>query len=147
MLPTEDYFSPDVAYRELVQETNSLLALVRDVRFRVLGEGCPAERLVNLHTKLKRARQFGQTINAVPGISDYAKTAFNDPNYDLVAEYVAVLDAGDLVTDWIEQNVPHAGKFYAGFVFDSTVERFSRATIQDTSLVTLLDDLIAAITG
>ena len=111
---------------------------VADLETGFLGE------LVGSRIELERAQN-------TPGILAYAKDQFDDPAYDIAAEFTTMMAAIDTIAVWFEANFPTgAGGFLQSRTF---VGDGSGATVSDTitvpgqlnALVTEFNALIATI--
>lgn len=58
------------------------------------------------------ALQTWGVSKAVPGIADYAKEQYDDPAYDVIAEFNTMETAAEAVRDWVVANFPKDGDGY-----------------------------------
>lgn len=56
--------------------------------------------------RLVDARDRMAALASAPGLGDYAKDQYNDPNLDIAAEYSATLAQINATRDWIVANFP-----------------------------------------
>lgn len=87
---------------------------------------------------------------AVSGMVEYAKTQEGDPNYDVAAEFTAMINACTGVINWITSNIPTGtANGFTGVLLEQwsasgvTVRSFT--TAQTAGLRTALDTFIATV--
>lgn len=127
VLPTSIPTTARDAFNQVLSTAFSVKSNLAGVSNLISGGGpVLVDNLIGLYTNLNSSRAAGYTIQTVPGLADYAKTAMNDPNYDIVASFQASIVACKAVTDWLLANMPSDGN--GGFVgwrkqADGTIQR------------------------
>lgn len=103
--------------------------------------------IVEVYLRLVADKARFDAIAAVPGIAQYARDQYDDPGYDIVAEFTAMTSAITSVGTWINGNFPKDG---AGYLLKDQltasgvdVRTFTTAALN--VFRTQLDSLIATI--
>ena len=86
-------------------------------------------------------------IKTIPGIAQYAKDQENDPTYDIVTEFNAMIAAAEVVRDRVETDIPTDG---SGFLLlrkfqTNAITMRTFTTAQTAQLRTDLDSFIATV--
>ena len=55
---------------------------------------------------VERSRKQLDNLKSIPGIGQYAQDQEDDPTYDVVAEFTALLAAEQAVLNWLTNNMP-----------------------------------------
>ncbi len=143
-LPTSVPLTAEVAFQQVLgtaQSTTSNLRGVRDL----IANGGPVlmDNLIGLYQALNASRDVGLTIQGFEGLADYARTALNDPAYDINAAFMTSVVACKAVTDHLLAIMPGDGNGgYTGWRVGSD-GKIDRVTV-DVSTLGPLRDLIAA---
>ena len=90
-----------------------------------------------------------QTLAAVPGVAAYAQAQENDPGYDIIAEYNALISAIDGVINEIVTTMPtsNPGGFVEAFTLaaDGSVTYRTFTAGQLSGVITALNAVVAAV--
>lgn len=114
-LPTSNTSPVEDAYGRVVATAVSVKSSLDSAAGLIAaGEPLATSYLVNLFNVLNNAQATGLSIQGVTGLTDYARTALNNPSYDINAEFTASILACKAVTDWLLANMPSDGS--GGFV-------------------------------
>jgi len=100
---------------------------------------------------LFQIRQGLAKAQATPGMAQYAKDQFNDPAYDVAAEFTTMMAEINTMTAFLEANYPTGPgghlqtRLFVGDGSGATVSDTITNPSQLTALITRLDALIAVI--
>lgn len=61
---------------------------------------------VAMLANLDRVIGVFEEVAALPGLAEYAKTQFDDPAYDVAAQFTAMTAALSAVRSWLRTNIP-----------------------------------------
>lgn len=105
-------------------------------------------QLFQLIDNLRAPLGIFNSVASIPGIGAYAQAQFDDPGYDVVAEFTAMVNALQACIDWIVNNFPaDAQGFIQAYKLNAdgsrTASTFSSA--QTAGLASALNTLIAQI--
>lgn len=138
--------TPADAYRDIKRTTVALRRSAVQDRSR-LAAGCNGDVLTAMPPTLGGYRSALLTLAATPGLLAYVKDQESDPNYDVVAEYSALLDLIVAAGAAVIGVVPKAGGFNVTHSYDNTgalvPREFDAATL--AAAIPAYDALIAAI--
>lgn len=141
------------AYLDVLNSVRNTHRVANVVKQRALGTDPVnlGDILYGLLSALVECRRLMNTAKAMPGIVDYAKEQNGDPNYDVVAEFNALLGAVDACVNWIVANFPkdqnnHPKNLVLNADGTLTAATISPAALQSAGLITELDKVINAIT-
>ncbi|MHB2205063.1 hypothetical protein [Methylobacterium sp. CM6257] len=145
-LPTSVPETAAEAFNRVLSTAFSVKTNLTGVRDLIAGGTIYMDNLIGLYQALNASQGVGLSIQGVEGLSDYAKQAVGNPDYDIDAEFMASVIACKAVTDWLLANMPSDGN--GGFLGwrlqqDSTVQRVivDRNTLGD--LAALIDTALA----
>ncbi len=122
--------------------------------FKVMAQGgsvLVSDLFGGLRDTLAEGRKELNTAKTTGGMAEYAKEQFDDPAYDIVAEFTAMMAEIDGTLTWLEANFPKdAGDRLLVWMFvgDGSGDVVSDTITNGASLAALigkLDTLIAAI--
>lgn len=143
-LPTSIPVTPEAAFQQVLGTAQSVSSNLRGVRD-LIANGGPVlmDNLIGLYQALNASRDTGIAIQGVEGLPDYAKTALNDPAYDINAAFMTSVVACKAVTDHLLATMPGDGN--GGLVgwrvgSDGKIDRLT----VDVATLGLLRDLIDA---
>lgn len=105
--------------------TNPLLAdaykRIREIAFQVKNysqsrsalftDGATESEILATVDNLTSMRNSMQSLAATPGLSEYAKIQEDDPGYNVIAEYTAMIASINSVLDYITANILAPRKF------------------------------------
>lgn len=113
--PTSVPVTAEAAFQQVLGTAQSVSSNLRGVRD-LIANGGPVmvDNLIGLYQALNASRDAGLTIQSVEGLADYAKTALNDPAYDINAAFMASVVACKAVTDHLLTIMPGDGN--GGFI-------------------------------
>ena len=105
-----------------------------------------ADTILNLLRGMKVAYDVMESAKVTPGLNDYAKTEFNDPLLDYVAEVTAAQAAMVTCFNWITTNLPKdaSGYLLKDKIVNGVIEVRTFTPAQTAGLSTVLGTLIAA---
>lgn len=106
-----------------------------------------ANVILQLFLDLIKARDALEEASAVPGLAEYAQAQEGDTEYDVVAEFQAMLGAIEGLIDWITANISQDGDGYV-LVYkwtDDGVTTRSYSTAALSGFRTEIDKVIATI--
>lgn len=95
----------DTTYRLGLDTCTQLKKHCQDVRDLMAAGSISGNLAVALHERLVRDRATLIAVRDTAGIGNYAKAKENDPNYDVAAEFNAVVSAIETVRDWFVANI------------------------------------------
>lgn len=130
-------------------------AICRTVKVRaqaassLFASGADAQEVLAILGALSRFNVELATLKTTPGLAQYAKDQENDQNYDVVAEFNAVLAALDDFVSTVLSNFPADGSGYAlAFKFDASGTLIYRTftAAQLATITSKLDAVDSAIT-
>ncbi len=135
-----------VVYRQITQFANIVKSQAQSLRDASNAGNIHAMQIIDWFVALGGFRTQLNTLSQTPGLAAYAKTECNDANYDVAAEFTAMLSAIDTALGWVTTNFPASGGFIQSHSFVSgvyTPRTFTPA--QTAGLRTALDALTATI--
>ena len=143
-LPTSIPVTSEAAFQQVLFTAQSVSSNLRGVRDLINNNGpVLMDNLIGLYQVLNSSRDVGLTIQGVEGLTDYAKTALNDPTYDIDSAFMTSVIACKAVTDHLLTAMPSDGN--SGFIgwrvgSDGKIDR----VIVDVTTLGQLRDLIDA---
>ena len=109
-LPTSAPQTAETAYRQVTDLAGFCSNNLRGIRGLInAGTRVPLVALVGLYQALNGSQDVGLSIQGVEGLSEYAKQAQRDPDYDINAEFMDSIGACMAVTDWLLANMRNDG--------------------------------------
>lgn len=146
-LPTATTINVEQAFTRVIATANTVKSNLSGVASIIsMGNSVSVDNLIHLYTVLNDSQSIGAGIQGVDGLADYAKTALNDPNYDIDAEFATSIVACTAVTTWLLANIPNDGK--DGFVAwrkqdDGKIQRITIPAIELSELAGLISLALA----
>lgn len=102
---------PQSAYSQAKQTALNLRTLAVEAITLTAG-GSNADWLLGLLMRLRGMQTSLTELSATPGIAAYAREQEGDPEYDVVAEFTAMLATLDDTADWLANVMPKDGSGY-----------------------------------
>lgn len=97
---------PQLAYQQVRNLARNVKTNCSAFVSQMAASGATYTLLRDVYVFLKSARAQFDTLAATPGLALYAQQQENDETYDVVAEFVAMQNTVDAVTDWMDTNIP-----------------------------------------
>lgn len=97
---------PQTAYRVMKDAAVQLKINVQSMIVQLGAAPAGYDYLRDIYRTLRRAYDQMTALAGTPGIVEYAQAQENDPNYDVVAEFLLMQGAIDAALDWMDTNVP-----------------------------------------
>lgn len=97
---------PQTAYRVMKDAAVQLKINVQSIIVQLGAAPTGYDYLRDIYRTLARAYNQMTALAGTPGIVEYAQVQENDPNYDVVAEFLLMQGAIDAALDWMGTNVP-----------------------------------------
>lgn len=102
---------PQSAYQQAKQTALNLRTLAVEA-ITLTAAGSDAERLLGLLVRLRATQSALTQLATTPGIAAYAQEQEGDAQYDVAAEFTAMLATLDDTADWIAAAMPKDGSGY-----------------------------------
>ena len=144
MLITTDLLSQQ--YDQIKADGARLKAKCAAAIVRLAAQSVDSDEVIHLYRHLGLEKVKLEAAALLAGIGDFAKTAEEDPFYDVVAELTSVAAACASVLTWIETNFPSANGYLLAYsISDGTVTQRSFTTTQTAGLRTQLQTVVDTI--
>lgn len=114
----------------------------------MLAGNVTANQVFQIVDNLRSPLQIFSQVAAIPGIAAYAQAQFNDPTYDVAAEFTAMVNAVQAVVDWVVANFPKdAGGFVEAYTLAANGDRTSATftPAQTSGLTAAINTVITSI--
>lgn len=136
-----------LALAEAVNTAADVKARSVELRDFTAANSVSANLLIEYCLFLINRRDRLNVIKVVPGLAAYARAQYDDPAYDVAAEFTAMLAKVGETIDWIVVAVPKDASGYMLVAKLTSTGQTIRAftTAQTANLRTELDELIATI--
>ncbi len=119
------------------------------IRDKCLAGTASATEILTFMTNLADIRTSMDLMAAVPGLSAFAQTQYNNPGLDIVSQYNAMIAAIDAARIWMRDNFPRAATTLEAL--ERTIDANGRTVARVFTapsvapLASLLDTVIASI--
>lgn len=133
-------------YAAIRSRATQLKKLAADSKAVMLAGPVSASAIRQLLDLFIQGKAELQAAGAVPGMADFAKAQEGDTNYDVAAEFTAMVNACNGVINWIVANMPTNSGYVLAEQWSSsgvTVRTFS--TAETAGLRTTLETFIATV--
>lgn len=97
---------PHTAYNTVKAAAVQLKTNIDSIVLHLAANNATYEYLRGIYQTLVRADNQFEALKTTPGLAEYAAAQENDPNYDVVVEFVAMQDAIASAKTWMQTNVP-----------------------------------------
>lgn len=137
---------PQTAYQQTKAAAMQLKFNLQAHIAQLATQNATYEFLRDIYRTLTRAHGQLTTLSTTPGLADYAVIQESDTNYDVVAEFVAMLAAIEAARQWMVANVPLAVtvKPVADWA-DSDIIATTFTPAQTAGFRTVLDGVVSVI--
>lgn len=136
------------AYQQAQNESIRVKVFATQARNALIAGNVSANAVLQIMSNMKSSIELWDSVSSLPGIAQFAKDQQDDPDYDVVAEFLAMKNEAVATRDWVITNFP---KSAGDFIEKDTLEADGAITVrfftpaQTTGLQTALSDLVAAI--
>jgi len=142
--------SPADAYRQATATAGRLKKESIIKRAVMIAGDISFDVVMRLRDDLINADALFATAAAVPGIVEYARAQNNDPDYDIIADFVAMRNAVSAALTAVEAALPQSGGFLlresiVSGVSGTTVRSFTSQQAETAGIPDKLADVIASI--
>ena len=107
-----------------------------------------ANQIFQLMDNIRAPLTIFNQVAAIPGIAAYAQAQFDDPTYDVAANFTAMVNALNAVVAWVMANFPKdTGGFVQAYTLAANGDRVpvTFTSVQTAGLASALNTLIASI--
>lgn len=134
-------------YRQITNYAGVVKSQTQSLRNASAAGNIHAMQIIDWFVSIGGLRTQLSNLSSAPGLAGYAKTECADVNYDVAAEFTAMLAAIDTSLAWVTTNFPKDGNgFILSHTFVAGVYTARTFTTGETAtLRTVLDALIATI--
>ncbi len=136
----------DVAVKNIQSKGRTVKDGAVAIKAKIDAGPIPSDEVVNIMRHLKMAHDLFAEAKVAPGLNNYAKTEFNDPLLDYVAEVDAAMAACVTCFNWVNTNFPKdaSGYLLKDKIVNGAIENRIFTQAQTAGLSTALGTLIAA---
>lgn len=134
------------ALGQIIAGASSIKRYTQQIRDRSAAGDIPAREITKYMDEVTRRNGEFDVLKTTAGLAQYARDQFDDPAYDIVAEFNTMQTQMTATAGWISTNIPQSGGFLAieQVVGNALVDRML-TSVQTAGLRTELDALLATI--
>jgi hypothetical protein len=98
--------TPESAYRTVRTVAAQMKVNIASMQARLAAQNADYEYLRSIYSLLQNGSNQFSDLKTTPGLAAYAKTAEDDPAYDVSAEFQEVQSAISTALVWMDDNIP-----------------------------------------